>query len=384
MSAWLVVFNVVATCVWIFQILFAFLAFRKRNNGKSNSIPKLSVIIPAYNESNETVQMVIDSVLAQQNVDLEIFVVDDGSAVPILAKSNPKVSLLRLPTNCGKRAAQIHAIKYVSNDWVVTVDSDTILEHDALIELYLAVLVNRWDAATGHVKLWNEKDNPLTRMIACLYWYGFCQERAAQSYFNNVGCCSGALSIWRKEVIQKISEPYLNQTFCGRNCVAGDDRFLTCLFAWEKKKIGYAAKSIAYTVSPATVPDFVKQQLRWTRSHTPAFIFVLKNIHRISPRFTLFMSLVVFRYSYFAILFLCMSVATLSGNFVVPFLIVLIIVAISGLKATNAFLYTRNWRMLYLVPLSLFSFFILSPIMVYGALTPLSTGWLTRTSKKKG
>lgn len=378
------IFNVIATCLWSFQIVFAFLFSYKTRLWRKQAIdyvPQLSVIVPTYNETNHTIQKVVDSIVIQQKVEVEVFVIDDGSVHPVQIQKHSKLTLLRLVHNQGKRAAQLFAIQRAHYDWVVTVDSDTILQPNALYELYRSAVMNEWDAATGHVKLLNEKCNLLTRMIACLYWYGFCQERASQSYFGHVTCCSGALSLWKKDTMLKTADLYLNQQFMGKKCIAGDDRYMTCLFALRKKKIGCAVKSMAYTISPSVFNDFVKQQLRWTRSNTPALIFVLRNWRKISPLFIGFMLAVVFRYSYFAVLYVCTIMALIFGYYTAPLVILLIILAVSGLKAINAFLYTGEWEMFYLMPLSLLSFFLFSPIVIYGVFTPLATGWLTRTKK---
>ena len=167
----------------------------------------------------------------------------------------------------------------------------------------------------------------------------------------------------------------------GKECIAGDDRYLTCLFALHRKKIGCAVNSLAYTISPSTLGDFVKQQLRWTRSNTPAFIFILRNWYKVSPLFMSFVFGVVFRYVYFVVLYICMILALFFGYYMVSLYILLSILVVSGLKSTNAFFYTRDWKMFYLMPLAILSFFVLSPVAVYGAFTPSATGWLTRTKK---
>lgn len=380
----MIIFNVIATCLWTFQIIFAYLLFQKTKLWRKQTIdhiPRLSVIVPAYNETNYTVQRVVDSIVIQQHVEVEVFVVDDGSVNPVRLQNHSKLTLMRLNENQGKRAAQIHAVRQASHSWVVTVDSDTILRPNALYELYKSAVMNNWDAVSGNIKLLNEKDNFLTRMIACLYWYGFCQERASQSYWGRVTCCSGALSLWKKDVILKTADLYLSQRYMGKKCIAGDDRYLTCLFALHKKKVGCSLNAVAYTISPSTLRGFIKQQLRWIRSNTPAFLFALWNWRQISYLFNVFMIGVVFRYLYFTVLYIITILALVFGYYAALLYILSVILIVSGLKATNAFLYTREWKMFYLMPLSILSFFMLSPVIIYGAFTPSATGWLTRTKK---
>lgn len=386
MPGWILFLNIIATCLWVFQIIFGFLTYRKTihlRNIDLGHVPHLTVVIPAFNEKDTTVQKVVDSVVIQQNVEVEIFVVDDGSCQPVKVQDHSKVTVLRLGKNQGKRAAQIYGVNQANYDWIVTVDSDTILKPNALYELYKAAFVNKWDSVTGNVRLLNEEENVLTRMISCLYWYSFNQERASQSYFGRVTCLSGALSLWRKDTFLVSRAAYVSQTFMKRECIAGDDRYLTCLFAEQGKQSGCSLDAIAYTISPATVRGFIKQQLRWARSQTPALFFVLGKWKKISWVFVLFMLAASFRYTYFCIIFTCVIISICLNFWSVLLSLLLFILLVSSIKAMNAFFYTRNWRMFYLVPLSLLSFFVFSPVIIYGSLTPTSTGWLTRQKKNQ-
>ena len=59
-------------------------------------------------------------------------------------------------------------------------------------------------AVTGDVGVTNSRVNILTRLIGMRYWVAFNQERAAQSYFRTVLCCSGPLAAYRRAVLDKI------------------------------------------------------------------------------------------------------------------------------------------------------------------------------------
>ena len=59
----------------------------------------------------------------------------------------------------------------------------------------------RLGAVTGDVGVTNERRNILTRLIGMRYWVAFNQERAAQSRFRSVLCCSGPLAGYRRTVL---------------------------------------------------------------------------------------------------------------------------------------------------------------------------------------
>lgn len=380
----IIICNLIACSLWLFQIIFAFLYHLRtdiRSRDEIDHVPNLSVVVPAYNETDHTIQKVVDSILLQRNVNVEVFVVDDGSINPLSIEKHSKVVSLRLPENKGKRYAQICAMNRARYEWIVTVDSDTILKPNALFELYKTAILHNLDAATGTVLLHNGNQNLLTRMTACLYWYGFFQERAAQSYFGQVTCCAGALSVYRKKILLDNAETYLNQTFLGSECRAGDDRFLTCLFAINGKRIGCSPFAHAYTISPANTCDFLKQQIRWSRSHTPALFFILGNFRKCSKLFIFFMLRITFRYGYFMLLYAFIISQFICANYLMLFLVLLSVLVISGIKALIAWGYTRNLRFVGLLPFSIITFFLITPLVIYGALTPTKTAWLTRTKR---
>ena len=64
----------------------------------------------------------------------------------------------------------------------------------------------------------------LTRLIGLRYWSAFHQERAAQSVFDVVMCCSGPAAAYRKELVDRVKDQYVTQVFLGRRCTFGDDR----------------------------------------------------------------------------------------------------------------------------------------------------------------
>jgi glycosyltransferase involved in cell wall biosynthesis len=91
----------------------------------------VSVIIPAYN-AQDTVVRAIDSVLAQQDVALELIVVDDGSAdatVDIVGqrlRGEPRARLLRMAANGGVSAARNFGIRAANGAFLAFLDADDI------------------------------------------------------------------------------------------------------------------------------------------------------------------------------------------------------------------------------------------------------------------
>ena len=93
---------------------------------------KLSVLIPCYNEIN-TIEKILDKVLAENKFQKEIIVVDDfstdGTRVLLENKINNKIDKLILnQKNFGKGYSLKKAVEVASGDIILVQDAD--LEYD--------------------------------------------------------------------------------------------------------------------------------------------------------------------------------------------------------------------------------------------------------------
>lgn len=92
-------------------------------------IPKVSVIIPTYNQSSY-IAKAIESALAQTYANLEIVVADDCSTdsteyAVSRFQSNDKVKYFRNPSNLGRVKNYKRALEtYATGEWVVNLDGD--------------------------------------------------------------------------------------------------------------------------------------------------------------------------------------------------------------------------------------------------------------------
>lgn len=111
--------------------------------------PKVSIIVPFYNESLDLVGAAVDSAIAQSYGNLEIIVVEDGSprrdASEILASlgaRDPRLKILR-KANGGLATARNYAIERAEGEYFLFCDADNILLPD-----YAAVVVDVFSRST--------------------------------------------------------------------------------------------------------------------------------------------------------------------------------------------------------------------------------------------
>ena len=113
---------------------------------------KISVIIPVYN-TKEYLKECIDSIL-NQTIDLfEVIIVDDGSTDGSLelinqyAESHSNIRVIS-QKNCGLGAARNIGLKISKGEYIYFIDSDDILEKNALEYCYNLASKNKLDMLT--------------------------------------------------------------------------------------------------------------------------------------------------------------------------------------------------------------------------------------------
>ncbi len=96
----------------------------------------LSVIIVSYNVRNFLEKCLVSVLQASQNLDCEVFVVDnkstDGSC-SMIETEFPEVKLIKNPVNRGYSAANNQALKTASGRYVLLLNPDTIVQENAFL-----------------------------------------------------------------------------------------------------------------------------------------------------------------------------------------------------------------------------------------------------------
>ncbi|RZF59441.1 glycosyltransferase family 2 protein [Sphingobacterium corticibacterium] len=100
--------------------------------------PKVSVIMPVYN-TEKYVKEAIQSILDQTLMDFELIVINDGSTDNSLhlVKTIPDSRIRVLSQeNAGQGAARNHGLQYARGEYIYFMDSDDILDREALRECF--------------------------------------------------------------------------------------------------------------------------------------------------------------------------------------------------------------------------------------------------------
>jgi hyaluronan synthase len=343
------------------------------------------VVVPVYNEDLQVVLDCLRAVDRQDYPRVEALVVDDGSLnredlLEILEQFSSDRFRVLLKANTGKRHSQHAVLERARGEIVVTVDSDTLLDRNAISRIVEPFADPEIGAVTGDVRAENLSSNLLTRLIGYRYWTAFHQERAAQSLFAVVMCCSGPFSAYRREVLETVKDEYVTQRFLGETCTFGDDRHLTNLFLAAGTKVRFHARARCSTFVPTTLRQYVKQQVRWNKSFYREMLWTLRFAHRrhIYLGFDLLLQAAL-PFMLVVALGSVLYQAMASGPaHLANYLVLLVAIALG--RAMYGLVRTRDPGFLLFVVYGFIHVLVLMPVRLYALATLKRTGWGTRTA----
>lgn len=384
------------TVIWIamgFVLLFVrtvlWLRYRPFAPTGEDEAPRLTVIVPAYNEG-AMVESAIASIAeaSYPKERLQIVAVDDGSKddtwhyIRRAALRFPElVTPVRLPENSGKRAALAEGFRRASGEIVVTVDSDSMIARQALLAIAGPFSNPRVGAVAGKVAVHNRKANLIPRMLHVRFILSFDFLRSAQSVFRTVYCCPGALSAYRMSAVRGLLAEWQNQTFLGVPCTYGEDRALTNLVLRAGFDTVYQRTALVHTLVPTTYGRLCRMFLRWDRSYIREELRFARIVWK-RPLFSRILAL--YESSITNLRFpVAYSAMVLWGVNAIndPASVVRMLVAIMVVSTLYVLYYLRSersWDFVFGILYAYFSFFALTWIFPYAALTLRARGWLTR------
>ncbi len=311
-NRWLYLYSIVAAAFLLSRYFFA--TFYRPVKIDPAYTPGVTLIIPCFNEE-EWIGRTIKSCINQDYPaeKLEIIVVDDHSNDKSVEKINETIEELKgadtreggyrvegrirclvQKYNKGKREAMAWGAQEARHELLVFVDSDSFLDPFAVRNIVQPFKDKDMGGVSGRTDVANTYTNALTRMQSVRYYIAFRIMKAAESFFDSVTCLSGPLSCYRRDLVLKYSEAWLNQKFLGQRATFGDDRSMTN-FILRHNRTCYQDTAVCMTIVPKNYTMFLKQQMRWKRSWLRESLIAARYIWKKEPFMSLsfYMGLVV-------------------------------------------------------------------------------------------
>jgi len=372
----------------IFRTIFWF-RYRPFPASSLADAPQLTVVIPAYNEGPMVLKSIesVATALYPHNR-LEIFVVDDGSKddtwlyIQRAASRYPHmVTTFRQPKNKGKRAALAVGFERARGEVIVTLDSDSVIEPNALLAITGPFRDPKVGAVAGKVEVYNRRSGIIPRMLHVQYILSFDLMRAVESSYGTVYCCPGALTAYRTSIVRRVLPAWMEQKFLGSRCTFGEDRAMTNMVLSQGYDTVYQRSAQVRTVVPENYMKMCKMFLRWDRSYVREEINFMRIVWKrpLVPRIISVWERITSNLRYPVHYFSLIMLGALA--YVRPGMIPRILLAIGVVSLFNMIYYLRSERskdFVYGVLYGYFSFFLMFWIFPYAVLTVRARGWLTR------
>lgn len=356
----------------------------------ADDLPNLTVIIPAYNEG----AMVEHSLYSVARADyphekLEIICIDDGSTDDTwdyIAKAAGKyphlIKTIRFPKNRGKKEGLYAGFCQGQGEVFVTVDSDSVIEKEALRHLVAPLQHDLTiGAVAGNVRVYNRHASLMGKM----QWVRYVNLdflRAAQSTYKTVTCTPGSLSAYRARALLPYLEAWRHQTFLGAPCVHSEDRALTNLVLRHGWYTYYQRTARVYTVVPETYRGVVNMYLRWERGNVRESFVQLGYLFRRYRRKNRLITIIEFFLTQLELPMLILAFGFfLTSVWLYPpvFFKMMAFLGLMSLLGLVYYLYLeRDLEFVYGIIYSYYAFFLFQWIYPYAFFTVRDRRWLTR------
>ena len=270
--AWFVVGGIAIVPGFMNAFLVTSLLFDNRPPRKKHITlwPDISILVAAYNEET-SIQSKLESIDRQNYPGkMQVIVINDGSTdltpfkIEEVQHKYSWLTFVDLHQNGGKSNALNEGLKLVTSNLTITIDGDSYLYKDALVNLVGRYLSDPHNtiAVAGAVLVRNSRKNLVTKVQEWDYFHGIAAIKRLQSLFQGTLVAQGAFSIYSTDVLREIN---------GWKHVVGEDIVMTWDLLERGYRIGYAEDAILFTNAPDSWKQFFNQRRRWSRGLVEAF-----------------------------------------------------------------------------------------------------------------
>jgi biofilm PGA synthesis N-glycosyltransferase PgaC len=247
---------------------------RRREQDLGRYLPKISVVIPAWNEGVGVIKT-IESAVNNGYKNVEVVVVNDGSTddsderikaymkeleQKSKTKDMPKIRY-KYQENAGKGQALNTGIGLATGDIILTVDADSLLAHGALKNLTRYFLDPEIMAVVGNVEVANH-GNLVGLAQKLEYFFGFYNKRT-HALLGAEYIFGGACAAFRKKVFDTIG------LFDTENKT--EDIEMSMRTKFHGMKSTYAEDVICFTEGASDFKGLIAQRVRWKKGRLDTF-----------------------------------------------------------------------------------------------------------------
>ncbi|MEM0156062.1 MAG: glycosyltransferase [Thermoplasmataceae archaeon] len=271
-----VTFILLAIISVVYYLVNSYFSIKYKQEIGNNPVDKkrVTALIPVYNEDRERFTQVVQAV---RNQNIEFLVVGDACNEPYRSITEDNGGhFLYVRDHGGKRMAVSEGIKRIDSDFVLLIDSDTVIPDNTVISM-LSKFSDRVGGVGANLSVRRDSN-----------WISYSAEfveRSREVLFRSLSShgsvmlLDGACVMYRTSLVKPfiLSDEYTDHRVFGKRNPLGDDRQLTGYIIRSNYK---AVKDYSVNVevpAPVSVKKFIKQNVRWMRSNWVNFFRELFN-----------------------------------------------------------------------------------------------------------
>ena len=249
--------------LWTIGALWFYLRyeFRQPKLAQLTSCPKVSIVVPCFNEEDHA-REVIGHLLGMHYLNYEIIAVNDGSTdntgaiLDEMMRNDPRIRVIHQAKNQGKSIALNTAAYLADSDYIIGIDGDALLDHDAIPWFLHHFLTGpQVGAVTG-----NPRIRTRSTLLGRLQVGEFSSlvgliKRAQRVFYRQLFTASWVITAFRRSALRDVD--YWSQDMLTEDM---DITWKLQLRGWD---IRFEPRALAWILMPETMRGLWDQRLRW-------------------------------------------------------------------------------------------------------------------------
>lgn len=266
----LLVSIVAAAALWFLgRPLLVLVTDRRRGPVPPGSRTGVSIVVPCSNVADR-LEAMVENLLEQTYRPLEIVLVENNSRdatwelMGQLAHRHREVTALSVDVEPDEYACSVAinvGISHARYSVILRMDDDTRLRADAVATAIAEMQAVRAVGVACNLRVSNPHQSIWTRLQSIEYLLAMDIDRRTQALFDSVVCCSGGMSMFRKDLLIEVGG------FVSAPTLVSEDLDMT-LKAHRFGRVAIAPEAIGFTEVPSSLRRLALQRFRWAISGT--------------------------------------------------------------------------------------------------------------------
>ncbi|MFC6182198.1 glycosyltransferase family 2 protein [Lactiplantibacillus daowaiensis] len=268
MNDFVIGYPILVAALWIIGCLYfgKFQRTQPRPELTPATAPLVSILVPAHNEE-DTLKGAVASIAALHYHNFEIILIDDKSsdrtlqmmyALQATYAKRFLIKVVPIPVNQGKANAMNQGLKVANGDYILGIDSDSILDYQSLSELVKTLNSDPKIGAVAGKPVVRNRTTILGRLQLLEYIGVIDIIKKAQAFLTGrITTVSGVIVGFRRTALEDVG---------GWNpAVMTEDIDITWRMYRHGWQVRYEPRAICWILVPESVRNLIKQRQRWSR-----------------------------------------------------------------------------------------------------------------------